>query len=85
LTPLPISPVDVATTSKIDIYKTDQRYSAALARLRRSKEVFDEDKTSILSLVDHMLAKGICKLRVVKYIGQLMVVARIVGEPLGKQ
>jgi integrase/recombinase XerD len=84
LMPLSISLKGATQTGNIDIYNTDQRYAAALARLRSSKEVFEEDRTSILSLVDHMLAKGNGKLRATKYIGQLMVAARIAGNPLGK-
>lgn len=80
----PISLKGVMQTGNVDIYNTDQRYAAALARLRISKDVFEEDKVSILSLVDHMLAKGNGKLRAVKYIGHLLVVARIAGKPLGK-
>jgi hypothetical protein len=81
---LPISLKGVTPTSNGDIYKTDQIYASALERLRSSKEVSNEDKTSILSLVDHMIAKGNGRLRAVKYINHLTVTARMAGKPLGQ-
>jgi len=44
----------------------------------------NEDRISIMKLVDHLLAKGISKQRTVKYINHLAVLARMVDKPLEK-
>lgn len=67
-----------------DIYKTDQIYASALKRLRESNDVSDEDKASILSLLDHMTTKGIGRLRAIKYVNHLIVLARMAGKPLAE-
>ena len=81
---LPISLKGVTPTSNGDIYKTDQVYASALERLRSSKEVSEENKTSVLSLIDHMLANGNGRLSAVKYVNHLIVVARMAGKPIGQ-
>lgn len=68
---------------RIDIYGIDKIYETALKRLKTKTDITEEDKTSINQFVDHLLAKNMTRLRVVKYICHLTVVARIAGKPLG--
>ena len=55
-----------------------------MRRLKSAADVSDEDKASIAELVEHLLVKGISKQRSVKYINQLIVLARTAGHALGK-
>jgi integrase/recombinase XerD len=61
----------------------EKAFSSALLRLRVSPDVSDEDKASILGLVDHLLAKNIGKRRALKYINHLIVICRFAKVPLG--
>ena len=62
----------------------DKKFEQALTRLRSKPEISDEDRVSILRLVDYLLAKGVGKPRVVKYINHLIVTARIAKEVTGE-
>jgi integrase len=64
--------------------REDQIFEQAIKRLKSSIDVSDEDRQCLLRLVEHLLAKGISKSRVVKYINHLIVVARIALEVTGK-
>ena len=68
---------------RIDIYGIDKIFEQALKRLKTKTDITEEDRKSILEFVDHLLAKNMTKLRVVKYICHITVVARIAGKPLG--
>ena len=68
---------------RIDIYGIDKIFEQALKRLKTKTDLTEEDKTRISQFVDHLFAKNMTKLRVVKYICHLTVVARIAGKPLG--
>jgi integrase/recombinase XerD len=67
---------------KIDIYGIEKIYETTLKRLKTKTDITEEDRKSILEFVDHLLAKNMTKLRVVKYICQMTVVAQIAGKPL---
>ncbi len=54
-----------------------------MIRLESASDVSEQDKVDIRKLVDHLLANNVSKLRAVKYINHLTVVARIAGKPLG--
>ncbi|MBN1244299.1 tyrosine-type recombinase/integrase [Candidatus Bathyarchaeota archaeon] len=68
--------------------REDQIFERAMKRLKTTPDVIEEDRHCILRLVEHLLAKGVGKSRVVKYINHLIVVARIGlkinGEPIGQ-
>jgi len=51
-------------------------------RLKESTDVHDEDKTLTLELIDHMTAKGIGKLRIVKYVNHVISLSRLVDKPI---
>jgi integrase/recombinase XerD len=50
-----------------------------MRRLQEAPDVADADKASIISLVEHLLVKGVSKQRSVKYVNHLIVLARTVG------
>jgi integrase len=52
--------------------------------LQSASDISEEDKASIAKLVEYLLAKGLSKQRVVKYINHLTVAARIACKPLGQ-
>jgi integrase/recombinase XerD len=68
--------------------REDQIFERAMKRLKTTPDVIEEDRHCVLRLVEHLLAKGVGKSRVVKYINHLIVVARIAvkidGEPIGQ-
>jgi integrase/recombinase XerD len=55
-----------------------------MRRLQSAPDVSDEDKASIVELVEHLLVKGISKQRSVKYVNHLIVLARTARCALGK-
>ena len=68
---------------RIDIYGIEKIYETTLKRLKTKTDITEEDRKNILEFVDHLLAKNMTKLRIVKYICHMTVVARIAGKPLG--
>jgi integrase/recombinase XerD len=68
---------------KIDIHEIEKTFERTIKGLKTRTDIEEEDKTAIFQFVDHLLAKNMTKLRVVKYIYQMSVVARIAGKPLG--
>jgi site-specific recombinase XerD len=64
------------------IYPYERIFNSALNRLQSSSDINQSDKTCILKLVEHLLAKGVSKLRTVKYINHLIVLARMANKPL---
>jgi site-specific recombinase XerC len=72
---------------RIDIYGIEKIYETTLKRLRTKIDITEEYRKSILEFVDHLLAKNMTPLRVVKYMNQLTVVAAIAvktaDKPLG--
>ncbi len=90
LVPQPIS-ISLKGTStnpkRIDIYGIKKIYETTLKRLKTKTDITEEDRKSILEFVDHLLAKNMTPLRVVKYMNQLTVIAAIAvktaGKPLG--
>ena len=52
--------------------------------MKKSPDVSDEDKTCIMKLVEHLLAKGVSKQRAVKYINHLIMTARIAASVAAK-
>jgi integrase len=52
--------------------------------LQSASDVSEEDKASIVKLVEYLLAKGVSKQRSVKYVNHLIVAARIACKPLGQ-
>jgi hypothetical protein len=71
-------------TKLTDTYQDNLIFEQAKKRLQSSPSICDEDKTKIVKLVDHLLAKGVSKKRAVKYINHLIVFARIAAQPLGQ-
>ncbi|HUT17265.1 MAG TPA: tyrosine-type recombinase/integrase, partial [Acidobacteriota bacterium] len=69
-------------TRRTEIYQTDRNFEQAVRRLRSTPNISDEDRTSIMKLVEHLQAKGVSKQRALKYINHLIVVARIAAKPL---
>jgi hypothetical protein len=55
-----------------------------MRRLQSAPDVAEEDKASVLGLVDHLLVKGISKQRSVKYVNHVIVLARTAGRALEK-
>ena len=68
--------------------REDKIFERAMKRLKTTPDIMEEDRHYILRFVEHLLAKGVGKSRVVKYINHLTVVARIavkiVGKPIGQ-
>jgi site-specific recombinase XerD len=66
----------------------NKTFEQAIRRLKSKPDISDEDRTNTMNLVDHLLARDVGKLRVVKYINHLTVAARIAMEiarkPLGR-
>jgi hypothetical protein len=86
LVPQPISISLKGTNTnpkKIDIHEIEKTFERTLERPKTKIDIEEEDKTAILKFVDHLFAKNMTKLRAIKYIYQMSVVARIAGKPLG--
>lgn len=66
--------------SETHVTKQDKVFEQALRRLKSASDILDEEKASILGLVQHLLAKGVGKLRVVKYINHRLIVSRMALE-----
>jgi len=76
------------STKNIMIYSYDKIFDTAMKRLQSASDICNNDKISILRLVETLLAKGISKQRAVKYINHLTVLARMTNKPfeqLGKE
>jgi len=71
-------------TNRTEKNKNNLIFEQALRRLKKSPDVSDEDKTCIMKLVEHLLAKGVSKQRAVKYINHLTVTARIAASVAAK-
>ncbi len=72
------------STNRIAIYQYDKIFNRAIERLRLSCDISEDDRNNILRLVEHLLAENMSRLRVVKYIDHLRVLARMAGKPLGE-
>jgi integrase/recombinase XerD len=82
-----IFPIGAGSTNKIKIYSYDRIFNTAIKRLQSAADICNNDKTSIIKMVETLLAKGVGKQRAVKYINHLTVLARMTGKPfdqLGK-
>jgi len=76
------------STNKIKIYSYDKIFDTAMKRLQSASDICNDNKTSIIRLVETLLTKGISKQRAVKYINHLTVLARMTSKPfdqLGKE
>ncbi len=82
--PSTISLIGVVPTKRTEKSKNDPIFEQALRRLKNAPDVSDEDTTCIMKLVEHLLAKGVSKQRVVKYVNHLIVFARIAAKLLGQ-
>jgi len=69
---------------RVEIYHYDQIFNRTIRHLQSAPNVCEEDKTNILKLVEHLLAKGVSKPRAVKYINHISVLARMAGKPLAQ-
>ncbi len=69
-------------TKPTGIYDYDKIFDQAMRRLQNAKDVADQDKTSIMQLVEHLIVKGVSKQRCVKYVNHLIVTARMAGCPI---
>jgi integrase/recombinase XerD len=65
-------------TNKTNPYKTkhEKIFQQAIKRLKSDPEILEEERTNILDLVQHLLAKGVGKPRAVKYINHMLVISR---------
>jgi len=68
----------------VEIYHHDQIFNRTIRHLQSTPNVCEEDKTNILKLVEHLLAKGVSKPRAVKYINHLIILTRMAGKPLAQ-
>ena len=76
---LSISLMGAEPTNQPKTYENvqDKRFEQAIMRLKSTPNISDSDRTSIIELVEHLLAKGVGKPRAMKYINHLIVVSRI--------
>ena len=83
---LSISLMGAEHTNKPETHENiqDKRFEQAIRRLKSTPNISDSDRTSIMELVEHLLAKGVGKPRAIKYINHLIVVSRIAVEIAGK-
>ena len=72
------------TTTERKENRYDKVFDGAMKRLQSSSDVSDDDKVSIIELVEHLLAKNVSKQRTVKYINHLIVSTRMASKPLGQ-
>jgi len=56
-------------TNRTETYgiNQDRRFDEANRRLKSTPSILDQDRNSIIELAEHLIAKGVGKLRVVKY------------------
>jgi site-specific recombinase XerD len=72
------------SADQIKVYKYDEIFGRAIRRLRSDSDISEKDRDCILRMVEHLLAKGMSRLRVVKYIDHLRMLARMAGRVAGK-
>ncbi|RLI13754.1 MAG: hypothetical protein DRO43_05600, partial [Candidatus Hecatellales archaeon] len=68
-------------TGRLEIYPYDRILRRDLKRVQDSSSIRREDKVRIKGFAEHLLAKGVSKPRVIKYVNQLAVLARMVEKP----
>jgi hypothetical protein len=51
-------------------YQYDKIFEQTLRRLQSASDVSEEDKASIIKLVEYLLAKGVSEQRAVKYVNR---------------
>ena len=68
---------------RIDLYKANERFKSALERLK-SANIREKNKEKIEEFVNVLISDGLSKLRIVKYIGQLMKISEWLGKDFDK-
>jgi integrase/recombinase XerD len=70
--------------TEIDAGETVRNYERATKRLDSATDIHTSDKEDIKRFVNHLLADGVGKERVIKYINHLTVLSRMSAKPLSQ-
>ncbi len=68
--------------AELDAGEQERNYERAIKRLKSSTEIHLSDKQDITRFVNHLLADGVGKHRVIKNINHLAVLSRTSAKPL---